>query len=51
MKYMTRISVESWVGGDDGDLRIEEKVHNRHPGSRLMNLQVELICQTVLSAH
>jgi hypothetical protein len=47
MKYMTGISVESWVGGDDRDLRTEEKARNRHCGSRLMNLQVELTCQNV----
>lgn len=43
----------SWeLGGrGDGDWRSEEKGPNRHPGRRLMNLQVELICQTVLSAH
>lgn len=51
MKSMTRSSAESWVGGDAGDLRIEEKVHNSHLGSRLMNLLGKFGCQIVLSAH
>ena len=48
---MTRSSAESWVGGAVGDLRIEEKVHNSHLGSRLMNVLGKFSCQIVLSAH
>jgi len=51
VKYMTRSSAESWVGGAVGDLRIEEKVHNSHLGSRLMNVLGKFSCQIVLSAH
>lgn len=43
MKYMTRSSPESWVGGDGEDLRTEEKVHNSHLGNRLIgNREVSL---------
>ena len=51
MKYLTWPSAESWVGGDVGDLRIEENVHNSHLGSRLMNLLGKFSCQVELSAH
>ena len=39
------------MGGAVGDLRIEEKVHNSHLGSRLMNVLGEFSCQIVLSAR
>lgn len=39
------------MGGDVGDLRIGENMHNSHLGSRLMNLLGKFRCQIVLSAH
>lgn len=51
MKLMTKSLAESWVGGDFGDLRVEEEMHNSHLGSRLMNLLGKFSCQIVLSAH
>lgn len=51
MKLMTKSLAESWVGGDFGDLRVEEEMYNSHLGSRLMNLLGKFSCQIVLSAH
>lgn len=51
MKYMTKSSTESWVGGDVGDLRVEKKVRDGHLGSWLMNLLGKFSCQIVLSTH
>lgn len=39
------------MGGDVGDLRTEEKVHNSHLGNRLMNLLGKFRCQIVLNAY